>query len=67
MIATALERTFSYNGVALPDPGSQHSPEQVKSFYAGMYPEITSAVIEGPLEKGGKLEYSFKRAVGTKG
>lgn len=67
MIVSALERVFTYNGVTLPDPGAQHTPEQVKGFYAGMYPEITSAAIEGPTEKNGRLEYTFKKAVGTKG
>ena len=67
MKVTALARTFSYNGVSLPDPGATHTPEQAKNFYAVMYPEITSAAIEGPIEKNGKLEYTFRRAVGTKG
>ncbi len=31
-----------------------------------MYPEITTATIEGPEERAGKLHYTFRRAVGTK-
>lgn len=62
-----LIREFRYNGVALPDPGPQHTLEQVRDFYATMYPEITSAAIEGPENIGAKTIYTFRRAVGTKG
>ena len=61
-----LQREFHYNGLTLPDVPGQ-SPEDVRSIYAAAYPEITSAVIEGPERKGDKLVYTFKRAVGTKG
>lgn len=63
----ALTREFNYNGVALIDPGPQHTPEQVRDLYAAAYPEITTAVIEGPEAKAGKLIYTFRRAAGTKG
>lgn len=62
-----LTREFRYNGVALPDPGAQYTLEQVRDFYAAMYPEITSAAIEGPENIGAKTIYTFRRAVGTKG
>lgn len=62
-----LERTFRYNSVDLIDPGAQYTPEQVRDFYAPTYPEILNAAIEGPDEKDGKLQYTFRRAVGTKG
>lgn len=62
-----LERTFRYNSVDLIDPGAQYTPEQVRDFYAPTYPEILNAAIEGPDEKEGKLRYTFRRAVGTKG
>lgn len=62
-----LAREFHYNGLSLPDPGMQHTPEQVRDIYSAAYPEITSAAIEGPEKKGDKLVYTFKRAVGTKG
>lgn len=60
------ERSFQYNGVTLTDPGAAMSPEQVRDFYSAMYPEITTATIEGPEERSGKLLYTFRRAVGTK-
>jgi PRTRC genetic system protein C len=62
-----LTREFRYNGVALADPGAMLSLPQVRDFYANVYPEITSADIEGPQQVGGKQIYTFRRAVGTKG
>lgn len=63
----ALTRKFTYNGTMLADPGPNFTPQQVQQFYGAAYPEITSAVIEGPVEKNGNLEYNFKKSVGTKG
>ena len=62
-----LIREFRYNGVALADPGALLSLDQVRDFYASVYPEIISADIEGPQQVGGKQVYTFRRAVGTKG
>jgi PRTRC genetic system protein C len=62
-----LLRSFTYNGIALPDPGSDLTPEQVRDVYSATYPEITTASIEGPEQKGERLVYTFRRAVGTKG
>ena len=62
-----LIRSFAYNGITLPDPGSELSPEQVRDVYSATYPEITTASIEGPEQKGERLVYTFRRAVGTKG
>lgn len=63
----ALEREFRYNGVVLADPNNGFSLTQVRDFYATVYPEITSADIEGPVQTGAKAVYTFRRAVGTKG
>lgn len=62
-----LTRAFRYNSVDLQDPGPSFNLEQVRDFYATMYPEIVSAAIEGPEQKDDKLVYTFRRAVGTKG
>ena len=62
-----LLRSFAYNGITLPDPGSELSPEQVRDVYSATYPEITTASIEGPEQKGERLIYTFRRAVGTTG
>lgn len=64
---TSLTRSFSYNGMELPDPGAQLSAEEVRDVYSASFPELTSASIEGPETKGNKLVYTFRRAVGTKG
>jgi PRTRC genetic system protein C len=62
-----LTREFRYNGVVLADPAPALSLPQVRDFYANVYPEITSADIEGPEQLGAKVIYTFRRAVGTKG
>jgi PRTRC genetic system protein C len=61
--ARVLSRCFSYNGVKLPDP----APEEVKNLYSNQYPELASAAITGPEAAGDHLQYSFVRAIGTKG
>lgn len=62
-----LKRVFMFNGAKLPDPGSELSIEQVRTAYAAHYPEIATAVMEGPEPVGGELRYSFAREIGTKG
>lgn len=64
---TELQRSFSYNGVALPDPGKDMTLEEVRDVYSASFPEIVSASIEGPEQKGGKLVYTFRKSVGAKG
>jgi len=68
MQITPLERTFSYNGVSLPEVDPKMSPEEVKTFYGStMFPELANADIEGPDDSNGKLKYTFRKAVGKKG
>lgn len=62
-----LTRTFTYAGINLPDPGAQFSPDQVKAMYAPVYPELNNAQVHGPETRNGKLLYTFKRNVETKG
>jgi PRTRC genetic system protein C len=62
-----MEREFTYNGVRLPDPGSELSVGQVRDTYAAVYPEIATAPLEGPEAVGNKLVYRFFRAIGSKG
>jgi PRTRC genetic system protein C len=63
----ALTRSFSYQSLRLPDPDPRLTPEQVRDVYAGTYPEITTAVVEGPDASGDTLHFKFTRAIGTKG
>ena len=62
-----LVREFSYNGIRLPDPNVNLRIEEVRNLYAGTYPEIATAAIEGPEAVGNKLIYRFTRSIGTKG
>jgi len=65
--ANALPRSFTYNGVRLPDPDPRMTPEEVKSMYSHQYPELATAAITGPEASGDHLQYNFVRAIGTKG
>lgn len=61
-----IQRVFRYNGVALPDvPGM--TPREVRDLYSAQYPELISAEIEAGEVAGGVQEYTFRKAVGTKG
>lgn len=60
-------REFRYNSVVLPDPDPGFAIEQVRDFFATIYPDIVNAEIEGPEASGNKSVYTFRRAVGTKG
>jgi PRTRC genetic system protein C len=62
-----LTREFAYNGVKLPDPNPELSVEEVRDMYVATYPELATAAVEGPSPVGGKMQYTFTRAVGVKG
>lgn len=64
---TPIIRVFKYNGITMADPASEKTPDQVKAFFAPMYPELLNSVIEGPSTKNGTSTYTFTRAVGSKG
>lgn len=63
----SIRREFKYNGMNLADPSPEKTPDQVRGFYARMYPELNTAVIEGPTTKNGVSTYSFAKAAGSKG
>jgi PRTRC genetic system protein C len=65
--AKPLSRSFTYNGVKPPDPDPRMTAEEVKSLYSHQYPELATAAITGPEASGEHLQYSFIRAIGTKG
>jgi len=65
--AEALVREFYYNGVRIPDPGSELSVEQVRDLLTPNYPEIATAALTGPEVTGSALRYTFSRAIGSKG
>jgi PRTRC genetic system protein C len=62
-----VEREFLYHGTSLADPNPKFSIEEVRSFYANQFPELTTAGISGPETAGDRLRYRFERAIGSKG
>jgi PRTRC genetic system protein C len=64
---TPAVREFSYMGVHLPDPNPRLSVDEVKAIYANNYPELATAVINGPEAVGDKLRYEFVKSLGVKG
>jgi PRTRC genetic system protein C len=62
-----LERGFEYLGIRLPDPDPSMTVEQVRDVYVNTYPELATAAVEGPSPSNGRLQYTFTRAVGSKG
>ncbi len=65
---TEVKRAFKYNSMVLQDPDVNMKPEEVRSFYSSVYPELTQAAVEGPENnENGELVYTFRKAIGTKG
>jgi PRTRC genetic system protein C len=62
-----VEREFLYHGTSLADPNPKFSIEEVRSFYANQFAELTTAAISGPETVGDRLRYRFERAIGSKG
>ena len=62
-----MARVFCFNGVRLPDPNPAMSVEEVKALYAAQYPELATAIVNGPEAVGDKMRYTFDRAIGSKG
>jgi|JI8StandDraft_2_1071088.scaffolds.fasta_scaffold01963_5 PRTRC genetic system protein C len=65
---TVLERAFEYAGVLLTDPDPTMTPTHVRDFLAATgRPELTSAEVRGPEQRGNQLVYTLHRVTGTKG
>ena len=64
---TKMVRVFEFSGIRLPDPNEGMSVDDVKAFYAAQYPELATAVVNGPEAAGDKMRYTFERAIGSKG
>jgi len=62
-----LPRIFKHGQLELEDIDPSMTPEQTREHYAGIYNELTQAVIEGPTYTADAEEYVFRKAVGTKG
>src|ERR1700746_151663 len=64
---TKMARIFQFAGIRLPDPNEAMSVDEVKALYAAQYPELATAVVNGPEAVGDKMRYTFERAIGSKG
>lgn len=62
-----MTRWFQFNGIRLPDPNPSMTVDEVKALYAAQYPELATAVVNGPEAVGDKMRYTFERAIGSKG
>jgi PRTRC genetic system protein C len=61
-----IQRRFRYNGILLPDvPGLE--PREVRDLYSAQYPELVSAEVDPGEVRDGVQEFTFRKAVGTKG
>jgi PRTRC genetic system protein C len=61
-------RVFIYGSLKLPDiPGK--SVEEVRAHYAnsGQHPELATASVIGPEATSAGMQYTFTRAIGSKG
>ena len=43
-----MTRIFQFQGIRLPDPNPTMSVDEVKALYAAQYPELATAVVNGP-------------------
>ncbi|MBC3871778.1 PRTRC system protein C [Undibacterium oligocarboniphilum] len=60
-------RFFVYNGTKLPDINPTFSVSKIAELYSAAYPELTNALIEGPVMKDGEAIFTFSKAAGGKG
>ena len=67
LTVSKMTRIFQFQGVRLPDPNPSMPVDEVKAFYAAQYPELATAVVNGPEAVGDKMRYTFDRAIGSKG
>jgi PRTRC genetic system protein C len=67
LTVTKMSRVFQFQGIRLPDPNPEMSVDEVKALYAAQYPELATAIVNGPEAAGDKMRYTFERAIGSKG
>ena len=53
--------------LTLEDPDSRMSLSEVTDFYSMIYPELTTATLQGPELEEDRAVYRFKTTIGTKG
>lgn len=62
-----IPRVFMYKGEELSDPDHGLAPSRVLEHYEGQFPEFMNATVDGGEYKDGKLIYTVKTVIGTKG
>ena len=66
-----MTRSFKFKKgteyVTLADPGTDFTPDMVMNYYSNMYPELTTATLQGPELEEDRAVYRFKTTIGTKG
>ena len=71
LTATVLPRVFVFkNGneeTTLADPHEKWTPESVLNYYAGTYPQLTTAKVGTYEIENDKIVYRFESTIGTKG
>jgi len=64
---TTLPRKFKFGELELPDPNTDMTPDEVRTFYANTYPELTTGGVQGPEMKDDHVLYTLSGKVGVKG
>jgi PRTRC genetic system protein C len=68
VIVAALPRELYLNDeTRLPDPSPDLPVEQVQDMLTTAYPELATAKIEGPIDTGKALRFTFRLSIGSKG
>jgi PRTRC genetic system protein C len=55
------------DSIVLKDPHPEMTLEEVKHYYKSRYPEIATAMVEGPKMEENKSVYVFNTVMGDKG
>ena len=63
---TKMTRLFQFNGIRLPDPNPNMPVDDVKALYAAQYPELATAVVNGPEAVGDKMRHTFGLCAGIR-
>ena len=68
---TSLTREFFFERdgkkVPLKDPNPEFTVQEVVKFYAGVYPELTNGIVDGPKVIGDKANYTVSTKAGKLG
>jgi len=61
MASKRVRRVFHWKGQHLADPDPTMTPEEVRDYYADLYPELTTAVVTPLEETDGKASFSLEK------